>query len=330
MHRARAVALLVFASMACAPAPVTTSPAAITPASGMVTVAPGVRLHYVDWGGTGPAVLLIHGLFGTADIYSELAPRLTDRYRVVGMTLRGHGKSDEPETGYEPDTLVHDIRAFLDSLGIRRAHLVGHSLGGVALSAFAATHPQRVGKLVYLDAAYDRQAAARLPPNPIRGTSPTPTDLATRDSYISFARALPYWRPIWAPPVEAMLRSALASAPGGGMRVKPSPEVLGKIRRGFFTAPPRYDLVRAPVLSIYALLDSLPELPAGIPMAQRDSAIARHRDHVVPLYERASIDQLRRAIPGARIVEWRNTHHYIFVQRRDEVVALIRDFLGAR
>ena len=115
----------------------------------------GVRLHYVDWGGNGEPVLLLPGLFGTAEIYSDFAPRLTDRFRVLALTLRGHGQSDEPKTGYEPDSLVEDIRAFLDSMRIGRAHLVGHSLSGAELTAFAGRYPERVLKLVYLDAAYD-------------------------------------------------------------------------------------------------------------------------------------------------------------------------------
>lgn len=300
-----------------------------SPRSGFITVTSGVRLHYLDWGGRGESVLLLPGLFGTAEIYSDFAPRLTDRFHVLALTLRGHGQSDEPKTGYEPDSLVEDIKAFLDSMRIGRTHLVGHSLSGAELTAFAGRYPERVLKVVYLDAAYDWQMVGKFPPDPVSDSEPSAKDLASPDAYLAFVRRDPYWAPVWSPPVEAQLRATLVPAPGGGLRAKPSDEVLGKFFQGAFASAPRYELVRAPVLSIYALRDTLPALRPGTPVALRDSAIARHRAYELP-FERASIDELRRALPGAKIVEWRNTHHHLFIQRRDQTVRLVRDFLLAR
>ena len=299
------------------------------PRSGFIMVTNGVRLHYVDWGGSGEPVLLLPGLFGTAEIYSDFAPRLTDRFRVLALTLRGHGQSDEPKTGYEPDSLVEDIRAFLDSMRIGRTHLVGHSLSGAELTAFAGRYPERVLKLVYLDAAYDWQLVSRFPADPVRDPEPSQQDLASPEAYLAFVRRDRYWAPVWSAPVEAQLRASLVPAPGGGLRAKPSGQVLGKFFEGAFAAPPRYELVRAPVLSIYALRDTLPDFPPDTPRAIRDSAIARHRAYELP-FERASINELRRALPGAKVVELRDTHHHLFLQRRDEIVRLVRDFLLAR
>lgn len=297
-----------------------------TPQSGFITVTARVRVHYIDWGGHGEPVILLPGLYGTAEIYSDFAPRLADHFRVLALTLRGHGQSDEPETGYEPDSLVEDIRAFMDSMQIGRAHFVGHSLAGAELTAFAGRYPERVLKLVYFDAAYDWQIASRFPPDPVQELEPSPQDLASAESYLAFVRRDPYWAPVWSPPVEAQLRATLVPAPGGGLRAKPSDYVLGKFLQGAFAAPPRYELVRAPVLSIYALWDTVPYLPAGATVALRESAIARHRAYELP-FERASIDELRRALPGATIVELRDTHHHLFLQRRDESVRLVRNFL---
>lgn len=323
-----AVVQAACASSGTAAAPV--APTGAVPRSGFVTVTAGVRLHYLDWGGRGEPVLLLPGLYGTAEIFSEFAPRLTDRFRVLALSRRGHGRSDEPQSGYEPDSLVADLRAFLDSLRIERAHLVGHSLAGVELTAFAGRNPERVLKLVYLDAAYDRKQAIRLPRNPITSAGPSPHDLASPEAFLAFSRRRDsYWAPVWSPPVEAQLRASIVSGPPSTLRVKPSATVLGNIRRHLFSDAPRYDLVRAPVLSIYALSDTLPALPPGVSAALRDSAIARHRTHVLP-YERASIEQLRRALPAARVIELRDTHHHLFLQRRDEVVRIVRDFLLER
>ncbi len=116
-----------------------------------------VRLEVLDWGGTGPVVVVLAGLGNTAHIYDDLAPQLIDAFRVVGITRRGHGASSRAAdtTTYTLDSLTADIRTILDSLRIRRASLVGHSIAGAEITRFAARWPDRVEKLVYLDAAHD-------------------------------------------------------------------------------------------------------------------------------------------------------------------------------
>jgi pimeloyl-ACP methyl ester carboxylesterase len=112
----------------------------------------GIKLHTIDWGGARRSIVLLAGLGDTAQLYRGLAPRLAGRFRVVGLTRRGHGRSDRPDSGYDLDTFVEDIRCFLDALGIGRAILVGHSFGGLEMPRFAIRYPRRVEALVYLDA----------------------------------------------------------------------------------------------------------------------------------------------------------------------------------
>src|SRR5574341_997967 len=76
--------------------------------AGFVTVN-NVKLHYLDWGGNGDTLLFLHGMGDTPHIYDLLAPKFTNRFRVLGLTRRGHGQSDKPETGYDTATLVEDI-----------------------------------------------------------------------------------------------------------------------------------------------------------------------------------------------------------------------------
>src|SRR5512145_627390 len=120
-----------------------------------LVLANGVKLHYLDWGGAGPALIMLAGWGCNAYIFSEFAPRFIDQFHVLAMTRRGHGDSDHPETGYDLETLTEDLAQFMDALQIDRAVLVGHSLAGVELSHFAVRHPERVLKLVYLDAAFE-------------------------------------------------------------------------------------------------------------------------------------------------------------------------------
>src|SRR5260221_65801 len=58
-----------------------------------------VRLHYLDWGGKGATILFLHGLGDTPHIFDDLAPRFTNQFRALGLTRRGHGQSEKPETG---------------------------------------------------------------------------------------------------------------------------------------------------------------------------------------------------------------------------------------
>src|SRR5688500_15455931 len=119
----------------------------------------GIRLHYLDWGGEGDVILFLAGMGCNAHIFDHLAPRFTDRFRVMAFTRRGHGESDYPETGYDINTLTEDILQFLDTLEIDKVILAGHSMASVELSHFAALYPERILKLVFLDAAYDRRSS---------------------------------------------------------------------------------------------------------------------------------------------------------------------------
>ncbi len=124
------------------------------PSSMFVTVN-GIRLHYLDWGGKGPALLFLAGMGLSTYIFSRFAPRFTDKFHVLALDRRGHGDSDYPESGYDADTLTEDLRLFLRALKIDRVILAGHSMAVVELCHFTALHPQHVLKLVFLDAAYD-------------------------------------------------------------------------------------------------------------------------------------------------------------------------------
>jgi pimeloyl-ACP methyl ester carboxylesterase len=74
----------------------------------------------------------------------------------MGLTRRGHGRSDRPKSGYDLENFVEDIRGFLDAVGIERVILVGHSLAGYEMPLFAERYPQRVEAIVLLDAIYTK------------------------------------------------------------------------------------------------------------------------------------------------------------------------------
>ena len=103
--------------------------------------------------GTGPPVVLLHGLACGQRMWFHQIRALRSRFRVIAYDLRGHGETDAPAvaTEYSAAHLGRDLVGVLDALNIERAALVGFSLGGGPALAVAATRPERVSRLVLAD-----------------------------------------------------------------------------------------------------------------------------------------------------------------------------------
>ncbi|HEV2873291.1 MAG TPA: alpha/beta hydrolase, partial [Actinomycetota bacterium] len=112
----------------------------------------GVSLHARDWGGSGQAVVLLHGLASNARIWDGVACRLAGAgLRVVALDQRGHGASDQPASGYDFATVGRDLSAALAGLGIERPVLAGHSWGANVALQFAADRPGALAGLALVD-----------------------------------------------------------------------------------------------------------------------------------------------------------------------------------
>ncbi|MDG1165970.1 MAG: alpha/beta fold hydrolase [Porticoccaceae bacterium] len=110
-----------------------------------------MKLNHLDQG-TGPAIILMHGMFGCLSNLGNLAKDLVPHYRVISVDLRNHGESPHEDTMDIP-LMADDIVELMDDLGLDRAHLVGHSLGGKLGMHVALTSPVRVRSLVVADIA---------------------------------------------------------------------------------------------------------------------------------------------------------------------------------
>jgi len=121
-----------------------------TPASGFVSVN-GVRLHYLDYGGTGPPAVLHHATGFHAWVWTPIAEALSTRYRVFALDARGHGDSEKPPDGYRWATFIADLVAFVEALGLGRVLGVGHSLGGTTTAGAAADRPDLFRAVALLD-----------------------------------------------------------------------------------------------------------------------------------------------------------------------------------
>ena len=107
---------------------------------------------YVRVGGTGPAVVMLHGFGDTGDMWAPIAAKLMKDHTVVVPDLRGMGLSAHPDTGYTKKNQAVDIAQVLDRLQIQKADLVTHDIGNMVGYAFAAQFPQRVTRWVVIDA----------------------------------------------------------------------------------------------------------------------------------------------------------------------------------
>jgi len=103
-------------------------------------------------GGSGPAVVLLHGYGETGDMWAPMAADLARDHTVIVPDLRGLGLSSKPEAGFDKKTQAGDIAGVLDALNIDRIDLVTHDIGNMVGFAFAAMHPEKVRRFALIDA----------------------------------------------------------------------------------------------------------------------------------------------------------------------------------
>jgi len=102
--------------------------------------------------GSGPALLILHGLFGSGSNWRSVARRLSPAHTVHSVDLRNHGASPWADT-MDYAAMADDVLQLMDRLGLERPAVLGHSMGGKTAMALALRHPQRVGRLIVVDIA---------------------------------------------------------------------------------------------------------------------------------------------------------------------------------
>jgi pimeloyl-ACP methyl ester carboxylesterase len=296
-----------------------------SPREAFVT-ANGVRLHYLDWGGTGPAFVLVHGFGDSPHIFDHMARPLRDHFRVIAYARRGHGQSDAPDDPYDNATLVEDLRQLLDSLGIAQANLLGWSTGGNEITEFAGRHPERVLRLVYLESGYDWSDATfweALEAFPI-DFEPDSAALQSLDAYRTWYQAM--WAPgvFWTAGLEAHLRDITRIGPDGTVQVMPNETASEKLFASLAATRRDYTQVRAPALALYS--STLFETDVSDP--ERAKAITAWEQQMMAPFRQASIERIRQELPGVIVHEIPNTTHFsVGFLNQGSLVATIRDFL---
>ena len=295
-----------------------------------VNVADGVQLEVLDWGGSGRPVVLLHGLGGTSHGFDDFAPKLAERYRVIGITRRGVGASTLAESGYDLPRRAEDVLRVLDALEIDSSVVVmGHSMGGEELNELGARHSDRIAGLVYLDAAFDRTLEPQPEFDAVQNALPEPPSARPENftSYPALRDYMIHMGGVGLP--EGEILATFSFTPSGSVAGRNfDPRVLEAIEDSVLK--PDYAAFRVPALALYALPRSADDLMR--PWYDRADPVLRA--NVQRQYELTvgAFGAMRRAyeegVPNFRAVDLIGAKHFIFGSNEAEVLAEIERFIA--
>ena len=243
----------------------------------------GIDVAYVDSGGNKPPLILVHGLSSYLSYWEYQIPYYAQRYRVIALDLPGYGQSGRPDAPYTPPWYAGVIAEFMTAVGVERAPIMGHSMGGQIAMTLAIDHPERVSALILAGPA----GIERFTPNEAefmksywtesRAIHTTETELRATFTGVVFNRP--------DAGVERLLqeRVRMTSTPAfRGTSVAVARSIAGMVDHPVW---PRLGEIRAPTLIVYGTDDRM--IPNPIFHGGRTAAIGK-----------AGAD----AIPGAELV----------------------------
>lgn len=258
----------------------------------------GQKIHYLEAGAaSNPAVILLHGLGGDMSNWAMTIPALSGKYHVYVPDQVGFGKSDKPIANYRVGMLVEFLDVFCRKLGVQKATLVGNSLGGWTAAAFAIAHPEKVDKIVLVDAAgyaSKRWGGPELTKEALAALNPSTTeDFKRLFGLILYNKAML---------TDQYLEMALTNKfkRGDGYTIN---SFIESILRGEDLLDGKAKAIKAPTLVIWGKDDALTPLGIG----------------------KAFVED----IPGAQLVVIDNCGHVPQMEKPAEFNSAVLKFLGA-
>jgi pimeloyl-ACP methyl ester carboxylesterase len=287
----------------------------------LITVEPGVELEVLDWGGTGQTLVLLTGMGDNAHVFDEFAYQFNDRFHVIGITRRGFGRSSQPAHGYDLDTRARDDIKVLDKLDIREAVFVGHSVSGTELNKIGAVYPDRVKKLVYLDALDIGSGGWATLPQPPPPPADTAADLESVQRFAAASARFDGYRK----PLAAICNMIRTDPSGRVIGAITPPEISSKIYEGL--QPAEYDRIQASALGIFNRITPQYRLPYYWYLdSARQEEFNRNIESLAKWIEGA-IQRFRSGVKNSRVIELHDTNHYVFIVDEALVVRETRKFL---
>ncbi len=262
----------------------------------------GHRIAYIDEG-EGAPLLLIHGIPSNGLMWREVIPVLSKHFRVIAPDLLNYGQSEMPESA---DVSINAQRrilfGLLDSLGIRRAHVVAHDIGGGVAQLMAVEKPERVDRLVLIDSiCFDSWPIPEFEPLQKPGAE---ADMAL-DDFVGMIRG---FLPKGVVDTQVMTKSVIE------LYVKPWSTEKGK--RAFFR-----NLRRLNSEYTLAISEALPQLPHSTLIIWGEEDPFQKPEYGL---------RLEKAIPNAELTVIDDVGHFLMEEKPDQISGLIRDFLVRR
>jgi N-formylmaleamate deformylase len=252
----------------------------------------GVRLHYLEYGDGGPAIVVLPGITSPAITWEFVAEQLAGEARLLILDIRGRGLSDAPESGYAVTDYVADAAGFIEALGLQRPIVLGHSMGARIAAGLGALHPDAVGPMIIVD-----------PPlsGPGRGDYQTPLESFKEQLHEAYAgtnvEEVRRFYPRWSER-EAQIRAEWLPTCAEQAVVESWQHLSDE---DFFG---HWEVLRAPLLFIYGQ-----ESPVVPPEGLADVIAAN---------------------PAAQVCGIPDAAHMIPWENLEDFVAAVREFVGAR
>lgn len=257
----------------------------------------GLRIHYVDWGGNGKPLVMVHGLDRVARTFDHLAMRFSPAYRVIAIDMRGHGDSGwDPKGRYLVEDHVGDLEGVVQQLGLRDLTLWGNSTGGRVVQVFAGKHPELVSHVISEDVGPERPRqiadnyAKRVQQEQAGWASETDLLAQLRKTNPRMSSAV----------LEPYVRYGTKKRADGRIEWKRDPQLVNG-----FVATDLWRFVRnitSPILYIIG-----------------------GRSNIVPLETQ---EELKKTLPNAQLITVADVGHYPSDEKPDEVVEIANRFLG--
>lgn len=257
-----------------------------------IEVEANVALEVLDWGGEGPALVLLTGIGATAHTYDQFAPKLAKDFHVYGITRRGFGASSKPDTGYGIRNLAKDVEKVIETLNLTRPLIVGHSIAGHELDVLGAEYADKIAGLVYLDAAFDN-------------TNKEPDEYAQLLAAVSPAPERPKERP------------------SSYFELSPT-QKIGYISR---REKPDYAAIKTPTLAIVAVPRDAASLFENYAESDADTRAKMDRIFALDL-ERVHREEreFTEGVKGSKAMEIVGARHDVYRSNEAEVLKAIVDF----
>ena len=252
----------------------------------------GQKIRYTD-AGSGPVVVLLHGLGGSSANWAFNVPALAQKFRVVVPDQVGFGRSDKPLVNYRVATYVDFLDKFLSELKVERAALVGNSMGGWVAAAYALKYPSKVERLVLVD------AAGFAPPKEFDLSTLSGLNPSTRDEMKRLA-GMVFFNPLLKTDAAVDLMLAQRLSAGDGYTIQ---SLVESIYRGEDMLDGKLAGLKQPVLLVWGREDGL------TPLAREG-------------------ERFRREIPQAQLVVFDGCGHVPQVEKAAEFNAAVLKFLA--